>query len=127
MPDQTSFEVQIYSPRWVHEERYEIRLDKEQMIVRRGTFSAMCSWIENRDPEWSGYNALTGNPLENILKNDSIDHPTSLVSALEHAWTEWRADSLDNQEVAREMRALFAWVNEVTQSRPVTDFWRMFF
>ena len=126
MSDQISFKVRLYSPRWGHEDTYEIKLDSEQMRVESGK-TAECSWLEGTDPKWSGYNETIGNPLEKILENDSIYPPTVFIRALEYAWMAWRDGTLDDQKVLQEVQQLCQWVNEVSQSQPKTDFWRKIF
>ena len=49
MSDQTSFEVRLYSPRYGHEDTYEIKLDGEQMCVKGFGKTATCSWVEGKD------------------------------------------------------------------------------
>ena len=127
MSDQTSFEVQIYSPRWGHEDRYEVTMDREKMTVSLLRITATCSWIEGRDLKWSGHGEITGNPLEQILQNDQIHPPTIFVSALEYAWMAWRDGRLDNQAVFQEVQVLCEWVNLVSRSQPTTDFWQRIF
>jgi hypothetical protein len=124
MSDQTSFEVQLYSPRWGHEDTYEIQLDREQMRVKGVNKTAVCSWVEGRDPKWSGYNESIGNPLEKILENDSIYPPTVFIRAMEYAWMAWRDGTLDDQKVLQEMQQLCEWVNEVSSSKPKPTFGR---
>ncbi len=125
MSDQTSFAVQIYSPSWGQEDRYEITMDREKMTVSLLGITATCSWVESRDPEWSGLDATTGNPLEQILQNDQIYPPTIFVRALEYAWMAWRDGSLDNQAVFQEVQELCQWVNNVSRSKPTTEFWQL--
>ena len=127
MSDQICFEVRLYSPRWGHEDTYEIKLDGEQMRVEGVNRTAECSWVEGRDPKWSGYNETIGNPLEEILKNDSIYPPTVFIRALEYAWMAWRDGTLDDQKVLQEVQQLCEWVNEVSRSKPKTDFWQKIF
>jgi hypothetical protein len=127
MSDQTSFEVRIYSPRWGHDDAYTIKLERDHMEIKGINKDALCSWVEGKDPKWSGYNENTGNPLENILKNDSIYPPTVFVRALEHLWMAWRDGTLDDQKAEKEVQELFDWVNETTRSRPKSEFWRSVF
>lgn len=127
MSDQSSFEIRIYSPRWGHEDTYKIKLDRQQMRIDGVMKHAVCSWVEDRDPKWSGHNEGVGNPLENILENDSIYPPTVFVRAIEYAWTEWRDGNLNDQQVQDELQKLCEWVNEVSRSKPKTSFWQKMF
>jgi hypothetical protein len=127
MSDQTSFEVLLYSPRWGHEDTYEIKLNREKMNVKAVNKTAACSWVEGRDPKWSGYNESIGNPLEQILENDSIFPPTVFVRALEYAWQAWRDCIINDQKISQEVQELSEWVNGVSHTRPQTDFWRKMF
>jgi hypothetical protein len=124
MSDQTSFDVRLYSPRWGHEDKYEIKLDRDQMRIEGVHESAVCSWVEGGDPKWSGYGEGDGNPLEKILENDKIYPPTVFVWALEYAWRAWRDGRLDDQQIQEEVQQLCEWVNQVSRTRPKTNFWR---
>jgi len=127
MSDQMSFKVRLYSPRWGHEDSYEIKLDRKQMIVEGHNKIAACSWVEGRDPKWSGYSENIGNPLVITLQNDSIYPPTVFIRALEYAWMAWRDSELDGQQVVQEVQHLCDWVNEVSRRKPKTEFWRKMF
>jgi hypothetical protein len=125
MADQTSFKLELYSPRWGREDVYEIELNREQMRIlnRHNMETAVCSWVENGDPEWSGYES-PANPLEGLLERDSIYPPSVFIGALESAWKAWRDGALSNEQIRSEIQELFHWVNLVTQNKPKTEFWR---
>ena len=127
MSEQTSFEVRLYSPHWGREDICAVKLDRGQMSVKGINKTAVCSWVEGSDPEWSGYNDNIGNPLEKILENDSIYPPTVFVRAMEYAWMAWRDGTLDDQKVSQEVQELCEWVNEVSRGKPKTDFWQRMF
>ena len=127
MSDQTSFEVQICSPRWGHEDSYKIKFEREQMRIEFINKTAVCSWVESRDPKWSGNDENIGNPLEKMLETDSIYPPTVFIQALESAWRAWRDGKLADQTCQEEVRQLCEWVNEVSRSKPKTAFWQSVF
>ena len=121
-----AFHVEIYSPRWGHDDRYEFIFDEDTMKISSGK-QASCKWSEDKEPVWDGYNADSGNPFVNILENDSIYPPTILISALEHLWSAWRDGTLKNEEVEAEMNLLIEWVNTGSMNKPKTDFWQGIF
>lgn len=127
MSDQNNFEICFYSPRWGHEDTYKITMDRQQMRIDGVMKHAICTWVENKNPRWTGHNEGIGNPLQNVLENDSIYPPTVFVRALEHAWTAWRDGKLDDQQVQIEVQQLCDWVNKTSRNRPNTDFWRSIF
>jgi hypothetical protein len=126
---QCIFSVNIYSPRWGHEDSYQFILDENQMEITGGGGgkSAVCKWVESRDPIWKGYYDSTGNPFVNILENDLIHPPAIIISAIESAWTAWRNGELDNDELESEMNALADWLNTISKNKPNTDFWTKIF
>ncbi len=126
---QCVFRVNIYSPRWGHDDGYEFSLDENQMEITGGGGgkSAVCKWVEDRDPIWEGYYDSTGNPLVNILENDLIYPPSIIISAIESAWKAWRDGELDNEEVESEINALVEWLNNTSTNKPQTDFWQKIF
>ena len=125
MSDRTSFTINLHSPRWGTDDPYTFEMDRKQMTVGKlGPSKAVLTWVEGRDAVWSGDMPMRGHPLVDILQNDSIYPPTVFVQALEFAWLAWRNHELDDAEVEAEVSSLFDWVNEVSRTRPTTEFWR---
>lgn len=127
MSGQINFEVDVYSSRWGHTDVYAINLNRDHMRIGRTGKTAICSWVGDRDPKWSGDYENIGNPLIEILENDSVYPPTVLVRALEHSWMAWRDGTLGDQELQKEVQELFQWVNVVSKSKPNTEFWQKTF
>jgi hypothetical protein len=123
MSDETSFDVRIFSPRWGHEDTYQINVSRDHLRFTGVGKGAECNWIEGRDPKWSGYNDIIGNALENILANDSVYPPTVFVRAIESAWRAWRDGTLDNAQLETELGVLCEWLNTITKAKPTTKFW----
>lgn len=124
MSDETEFEVRIYSPRWGHEDAYRFELNREQMRIEGVGKHALCSWVDNEDPRWTGHNDNLGHPLEKMLENDLVYPPTVFARAIQHAWISWRDGDLDDEQARIEVQGLSDWLNTVTQNRPNTDYWR---
>jgi len=119
--DETTVKLQIFSPRWGHEDTYELKLGRNALVITRGARSAICTWRDNRDPEWSGESVM------HILRNDSIYSPAILQDLIEHAWLSWRNGELNSSAVDSELQAVANWLNEVSKAKPNTDFWRRYF
>lgn len=109
---------------------YEIRLEKEQMQVRKigGIQPTVCKWNDGKSLVWSG-DPQCGNlhPLLGSFAKDSIHPPAIFVRSLEMAWRAWRVGILDDEQVQYEIGLLFEWINLVSATRPKTDFWRRVF
>jgi hypothetical protein len=119
--NETSVELEIYSPRWGHEDTYTIHLTRDVMTITMQVRVAKCTWRENVNPEWSG------KTLEGILNNDMIYPPSILQDLIERAWKAWRDGEIDSVQVDTELQELGAWLNTVTKSKPRTDFWKRYF
>lgn len=119
--DNTIIKLRIFSPRWGHEDTYELKLSQDSMVITQGPKSAKCTWRENLDPVWSGES------LEDILENDSICPPAKLEGLIEYAWVSWRNGELSDTGVDVELQAIADWINEITKAKPKTDFWRKYF
>lgn len=124
MSNPFSVKVQVYSPKWGHEDTYEIVFEGQRMQFRGIMKQAECLWVENDNPTWSGHGDTRGNPVENILENDKVYPPSGFVRALEYAWMEWRNGGLNDEQAQLELQELFDWLNTASQSQPSTDFWR---
>lgn len=123
MSDRTSFKVSLYSHRQGNKDVYEFQVGRDVMYVAMGSKHAMCSWVDGGDPIWSGYNQNIGNPLVEMLENDSIYPPSIFVRALECAWKAWRDRELDDTQIESKVKELCNWLNKVSRSQPATDFW----
>lgn len=127
MEHYTSFYVSVFSPRWGHDDDYSFGLrDEEMSVVNRNAPAkkATCTQDENGCCEWTGHRNTSGNPLVNILADDSIFPPSVFVYAVEAAWRAWADGRLDDKQVRKEVQLLFDWVSWVTQKAPKSDFWR---
>ena len=120
MPDEISIEVNVYSPRWGHDDVYTITMSRDSMQVEHHPRSAVCESVGNRDPVWTS----TDGSLFGIFRNDSINAPENFLDALEYAWIDWRAGELDNSRVTSEIHELFDWLNTVTKAKPDSDYWK---
>lgn len=128
MPDQIHFEVGIYSPRHGHDDVYRFELDRDVMRISGGGLKeAVCTWRDNLDPVWSGYREGQGDPFQEILENDSNYPPSIFVSAITHAWLEWRGGILDDAGIESEVKELCDWVNQVAHNKPTSNFWKGYF
>ena len=117
----TEVELQIFSPRWGHEDTYKFELTNDSLTITMHPRITICTWHDNIDPEWSGEG------LEKTLRNDSIYPPSIFQDLVEHAWKEWRVGELDDAEVNAELQELASWLNKITLSKPDTDFWKGYF
>ncbi len=117
----TTISAQIFSPRWGHNDTYELELTPEAMSISMGARKSKCVWQEGRDPQWEG------EPLESILRNDSIYPPSVLPSLLEHLWKSWRNSELTDAQAQSELNAVADWLNSITTAKPKTAFWRKYF
>ena len=118
-------DLNIYSPRWGHDDRYTVNLQKDSMIISQAARSAKCEWQENQDPKWS--KEFNKNSLEAIMNNDSIYPPSILPSMFEQVWKSWRNGELDENEAKIELEALATWLNTITKAKPNTSFWSKYF
>lgn len=126
MADTFDFSISIYSPRWGHDDNYNFSFSQDKMDIRLISKEARCKYVENKDPEWIGYEG-TRNPFVNILTNDGIYPPVVLVDALETIWLKWRVGEINDQSVEKEIQILFDWINKSSMEKPNTEFWSQVF
>lgn len=116
-----SVDLRIYSPRWGHEDVYQVVLENDYMSITMSPRECRAIWRDNLDPEWRGED------LHEIMNNDSIYPPAVTRDLFEHAWLTWRNGELTDQEVEEELQLLAAWINEVTHAKPNSEFWGGYF
>ena len=114
-------ELEIYSPRWGHEDTYKIELERDFMEITMQVRKSRATWSETTDPIWSD------ETLEVIMTNDSISPPAAIQDLFERAWKSWRGGEITDQEVEVELKLLADWLNTITKSKPSSDFWRKYF
>lgn len=109
----------VFSPRWGHESPYSVLMTPAKMqISTQATKLAIFEETEDGEPEWSGYDHRTGNPLMKILENDSIYPPSLVPMALEGAWEKWREGGASDDELREGLRALFDWIDQTAKNTP---------
>ncbi|WP_394179659.1 hypothetical protein [Marinomonas posidonica] len=115
------FKIEIFSPRWKHNDTYTIEMTPEEMTITMQVRAATAVWRENLDPEWQG------ETLERIMSNDHIPAPAILPQLLEHAWEEWRNGDINDAQLQTELEQLANWLNIVTKNKPDSQFWSNYF
>ena len=120
--DEITIDLDIYSPRWGHDDTYTVVFNRECMIISMNSRVTKCEWREGLNPEWN-----KDNTLEDIMNNDSIYPPTVLPSLFEYVWEAWRDGKLNEEQATNELQALAEWLNIITKAKPQTDFWKMSF
>ena len=116
-----TYNAEIYSPRWGHNDTYSFIFEQERLTIDFGARVANCACRENQDPIW------TGEPFEDMLTNDSIYPPAILRDLIEHLWKSWRNGELRAVDVNTELQEVISWLNTVTAAKPKTDFWKKYF
>ncbi len=117
----TTVKLNIFSPRWGHEDTYGVNLTENEMLITQGGRTAKCTSNGESDPIWSI------EPLEKILNNDHIYPPSELEDLLEYAWQAWKDGKLTDAEVDTELQAVANWINTMTKAKPNTTFWSSYF
>ncbi|MBU0712828.1 hypothetical protein KJ762_02470 [bacterium] len=118
----TTVNLEIFSPRWGHEDTYVVELDQSYMEIRMSARKTRATWRDNLDPEWN-----TRESIHDIMNNDSIYPPAIIQDLFEHAWLEWRNGNINDQQVNEELQEIATWLNTITRSKPRTDFWSKYF
>ncbi len=114
-------QFRIHSPRWGTEDAYEVKFNRDELVVKSPARTATCTWRENLDPVWSGEDLLK------VFEADNVYPPAVLPGMIEYAWSAWRGSELKDTELESEMYLVADWVNEVTKAKPESDFWNRYF
>lgn len=111
-------DLQLFSPRWGHDDVYRIELERDYLEVTMQVRVARADYRENFDPVWSG------EPIERIMRNDSIWPPAHVEDFFQRVWLAWRNGELNDAGAADELQELANWINTITRAKPRTQFWR---
>lgn len=115
-----NIECEIYNPRWGHTDIYKFSFEENKLIISASARTCSLIWRDNLDPKWQG-------DLYGILENDSIYPPKVLKGCISKVWESWRKNELLDSEAETELNLLIEWLNTITNSKPRSDFWRMYF
>ena len=121
----TKLELNLYSPRWGHTDRYNITLEVSTLTVTMSARKAICEWHPDEDPKWS--KDLGSDALTKILNNDSIYPPEKFQSLLVRAWRSWANGELSDTQVQNELKELEGWINTITEATPTSEYWKINF
>lgn len=116
-----TFSPEIYSPRWGHNDTYLFDFERDTLTIKHHPRVAICKWQEYGDPAWSGES------LEQILRNDFIYPPSILQDLIEYLWLSWRKGDISADSVNTELQAVITWLNQITEAKPQTEFWNVYF
>ncbi|WP_447079090.1 hypothetical protein [Shewanella algae] len=114
-------ELDIYSPRWGHDDVYRFVFERDSLTFSMGPREGRFIWDERTDPVHDGEDLL------DIFGNDSIYAPEAFVDGIVYAWKAWRNGDLSDENLNQEMQAWGEWLNTITRHKPRTDFWRGYF
>lgn len=118
-----SVKVDIFSPRWQHDDRYEFILKEESLeFIGAAQKKAKCIQEEGQDPKWIGFENI-----ERILSNDSICSPINIESLVEFVWTSWKDGEINDDTAKEAIESLATWINDITKTKPSTEFWNRYF
>lgn len=117
----TTIDLQIFSPRWGHDDTYSVELDRDYMEITKGGTTTRADWQANADPVWSGQS------LQQIMQNDSIYPPEITQKLFQKVWTAWRDGQINDQQADAELQEVAAWINAGTRAKPSTAFWKAYF
>lgn len=106
--DQTigsNFYMQIYSNRWGHKDRYNIKRIESGWSVSHLTNNGECS--------------KSGEPfLYNALKHDNISYPVDLPTYMENLWEIANKEGLSDKKVQSHLNEISEWINLCEINRP---------
>jgi hypothetical protein len=117
----------VYSPRWGHADGYSFCMTREGFSVQLGLKRAECKLSDERETVWSGHDASIGNPLLQIMSNDSIYAPEIVPEALEWLLGKWNGYEAERDTILTALSELFAWIDHTARAKPSSDFWSEYF
>lgn len=99
------FELNLYSRRWGHDDKYHIKRIYNGWEIGNLSFSGTCD--------------KTGFPyLYQNLDHDNINYPEALPEYLEWLWEQAADKGLTHEQVQTSLDQLSNWVNDVESSSP---------
>jgi len=120
---QLSVTVDLFSPRWGHNDDYEFVFNEEDMEIIAGMQKkAKCEYVEGMDPQWASHERIG-----RILTNDHICYPDNLEGLITHVWLSWKNGDINNAIAKESIESLADWINAITSSKPSTEFWNNYF
>jgi hypothetical protein len=102
------FEIRIFSPRWGHEDVYNLKRTNSGWELGGTTKRGSCDF--------------SGHPfLYQTMRNDLVEYPASLPSYLKYLWYSAKEKGLTKEEVQEALDLLAGWVRSVSRTKPNND------
>ena len=113
-------EIQIYSPRWGHDDTYTLEFEENRFVFTQAgpRPPAIATYVEGGDPTWENREGVF-----DMLHNDTIYPPKIIPDALEYLWLEWKNRGMSEAEVQQEANAIAEYINACSRAQPNTRFW----
>nr|MCA8835111.1 Asp-tRNA(Asn)/Glu-tRNA(Gln) amidotransferase subunit GatB [Pseudomonadota bacterium] len=108
----------IFSPRWGHDDRYDLIFKKNSLVIKHLVRTAKATWDNpSHDAKW------TGEGVARMMRNDHVAPPEDIEYRLERLWRAWKTKELTLEQLQDETNALADYINIGTRAKPNTDFW----
>ena len=107
------YKLVVFSRRWGHEDTYIVKRIDNGWYIEFGGRKGNC------DKAGAPY-------LFDILRNDSINHPSDLGGYMEFLWDQAEEQHLSVEEVQNYLNDLGKWIQEVEKSTPLKPLWRIY-
>jgi len=115
-----TIEMNLFSPRWGHEDRYEIMIDNNKVTINMNQRIAKYKYIDG------DFENTSNESLESIMRNDNIPIPENLNYFFFKLVTSIIDKEITEENSQLELKELENWINCNTKSCqfPNTDYWR---
>ena len=113
-------EINLFSPRWGHEDTYNITIDKNKIEINMSQRIAKYEYIENK------FKNISKESIESIMQNDNIPIPDNFIYLFFELISSIIYNEISEENSKKELLELEKWVNCMTKSCqfPTSDYWR---
>jgi len=95
------FSITVYSPRWGHDDTYQLDVDDNGWVVAHQSFNGSC------DPD--------GVPvLYQSFRQDEIIYPGTFTWYMRELWEHAHNGTLSDEEIQRRLNRLAQWLRELS-------------
>ncbi|WP_151900426.1 hypothetical protein [Sulfurimonas hydrogeniphila] len=113
-------EMNLFSPRWGHEDRYKITINENEVEINMSQRIARYKYINGK------FENTSKESLESIMRNDNIPIPENLDYFFFQLITSIIENEITEEDAQLELKELENWINCHTKSCqfPNTDYWK---
>lgn len=108
----------IFSQRLKADTPYRFIFEKESLTLmnEENGVQMTCTLQDDNACEWN-------ESFDKLFGSEMVLYPSNIDVMFEHLWLSWSENEIDNEALETELASLVQWINGMTRTKPISQFW----